>query len=267
MIKLTILLLYIGAAALIIGALARPAPNASRGILNLGLVTGLLALLLHSGTLLQILAGERGLNLSLGNIVGLLAWELGVFAWIAAAWTRLRGLGALLFVLVGAASMFMAPAAAPAATSSSWQLQSHIVLSLLAYGLLTLAAALALLMRFQEKAIRRGASGPLLRLMPPLEAAEQGLFACIWLGFFLLSLAIFSGLIFVENLLAQHLVHKTVLSVLGWLVFATLLFGRWRFGWRGQTASAWTLGGVATLLLAYFGSRLILELILGRQWG
>ncbi len=103
--------------------------------------------------------------------------------------------------------------------------------------------------------------------MPPLEAAEQGLFACIWLGFFLLSLAIFSGLIFVENLLAQHLVHKTVLSVLGWLVFATLLFGRWRFGWRGQTASAWTLGGVATLLLAYFGSRLILELILGRQWG
>jgi len=96
---------------------------------------------------------------------------------------------------------------------------------------------------------------------------EHFLFQLIAAGFALLTLALFTGLIFVQNLFAQHLVHKTVLSLLAWLVFAVLLWGRWRFGWRGRTAIRWTLGGFASLMLAYFGSKLVLELILGRHWG
>jgi ABC-type uncharacterized transport system permease subunit len=66
---------------------------------------------------------------------------------------------------------------------------------------------------------------------------------------------------------AQHLVHKTVLSVVAWLVFGGLLLGRRFWGWRGRKAIAWTLSGFAILILAYFGSKLVLELILHKQAG
>ena len=96
---------------------------------------------------------------------------------------------------------------------------------------------------------------------------EAILFGTIWVGFGILSLAIFSGLIFVENIFAQHLAHKTTLAIIAWIIFAVLIVGRWQFGWRGRKAVYLTLGGFALLALAYFGSKLVLEVILGRQWG
>ncbi len=96
---------------------------------------------------------------------------------------------------------------------------------------------------------------------------EAILFGTIWVGFGILSLAIFSGLIFVENIFAQHLAHKTTLAIIAWIIFAVLIAGRWKFGWRGRRAVYLTLGGFALLALAYFGSKLVLEVILGRQWG
>ena len=66
---------------------------------------------------------------------------------------------------------------------------------------------------------------------------------------------------------AQHLVHKTVLSVASWAVFLMLLWGHWRYGWRGRTALRWTWTGYAVLLTAYFGSKFVLETLLGQHWG
>ena len=103
--------------------------------------------------------------------------------------------------------------------------------------------------------------------LPSVEALEAGTFQALTAGFAVLTLALFSGFVFVDNLFAQHLVHKTVLSCLAWVVFAVLLFGRWRFGWRGRTATNWALSGFALLGLAYFGSKIVLESILGRHWG
>ena len=82
-------------------------------------------------------------------------------------------------------------------------------------------------------------------------------------GFILLTLSLLTGAIFLENIFAQHLVHKTSLSLLAWIVFAILLWGRWRSGWRGRRAIRWTLGGFSVLVLAYIGSKLVLELVLG----
>jgi ABC-type uncharacterized transport system permease subunit len=70
--------------------------------------------------------------------------------------------------------------------------------------------------------------------------------------------------LFVQNLFAQHLVHKTVLSVLSWLAFGALLLGRWRSGWRGALAVRWTLVAMGLLVLAFFGSQFVLELVLRR---
>jgi ABC-type uncharacterized transport system permease subunit len=93
---------------------------------------------------------------------------------------------------------------------------------------------------------------------------EGLMFEMIGIGFALLTLALLTGVLFLEDIFAQHLVHKTVLSICAWGVFAILLWGRWRFGWRGRTAIRWTVGGFVFLMLAYFGSKLVLELILGR---
>jgi ABC-type uncharacterized transport system permease subunit len=64
---------------------------------------------------------------------------------------------------------------------------------------------------------------------------------------------------------AQHLVHKTALTLLAWVIYSTLLWGRYQLGWRSQTAVRFTLGGFALLVLAFFGSKLVLELVLQRS--
>src|SRR3546814_4793747 len=94
---------------------------------------------------------------------------------------------------------------------------------------------------------------------------ERLLFQLIGIGFVLLSLTLISGLWFIHDWLAQHLAHKTILSITAWLIFGTLLWGRVRHGWRGRVAIRWALAGYAMLFLAYFGSKLILEEILDRK--
>src|SRR5690606_325412 len=104
------------------------------------------------------------------------------------------------------------------------------------------------------------------RILPSMEALEAGTFQALAAGFAILTLALFSGFVFVEDLFAQHLIHKTVLSCLAWIVFAVLLFGRWRFGWRGSIASSWLLSGLALLALAYSGSKIVSSSVRGRHW-
>jgi len=150
------------------------------------------------------------------------------------------------------------------ASPLDWRLQLHAWLALLAYATLALAALLAMFLWAQERALRRHRLHAWLRALPPLTELETLLFRTIGLGFVLLSATLLTGVVFVENLLAQHLVHKTVLSGLSWLVFGALLLGRWRLGWRGSRAVGWTLTAMALLVLAFFGSKFVLELLLHR---
>lgn len=150
--------------------------------------------------------------------------------------------------------------------NAAFALQLHIVLSVLGAGLLTLAAAQAITLALQDALLHGGSAHRLVRALPPLQTMERILFVLIGLGFFMLSLSLLSGLLFVEDLLAQHLAQKTVLSIAAWGVFGGLLWGRWRWGWRGRTAVRWALTGYVVLVLAYFGSKLVLEQILTRHW-
>jgi len=142
--------------------------------------------------------------------------------------------------------------------------QAHVLLSITAYAVLALAAVQAVLVLVQRNQLNNHKPGGFVRRLPPLTATESLLFWFITVGFVLLTLSLISGMIFLEDMFAQHLAHKTVLSCLAWVIFAVLLFGRWRFGWRGQRVVRWTVAGFITLLLAYFGSKLVLELILQR---
>ncbi len=145
-------------------------------------------------------------------------------------------------------------------------LELHVFSSLLAYGLLSIAALTAILLAAQDHLLRHRRPLRQLELLPPLTVLERLLFRMIAVGWLLLSLSLATGLMFLDDLFAQHLAHKTILSLASWLLFGLLLLGRWWLGLRGRVAVRMTLIAMATLVLAYFGSKLVLEVILDRSW-
>ena len=147
----------------------------------------------------------------------------------------------------------------------------HIAVAILSYATLTIAAFHAVLMALQESRLhtRQRETGWLagtLDQLPALLTMERLLFRLITIGFVLLTLTLLSGVVFSEQVFGRVLKwdHKSVFAVLSWLLFGALLVGRrWR-GWRGKTALRFTLAGFATLVLAYVGSRFVMEVILHR---
>lgn len=137
----------------------------------------------------------------------------------------------------------------------------HIILSVLAYSVLCIAAIQALLVYFQNNNLKKRNQTILMRNLPPLLTMEKMLFEMLWSGTLLLTAAITTGLIFVEDFFAQHLVHKSVLSLIALIIFATLLTGRQVYGWRGMLASKWTLWGFSFLVVGFFGSKFVMEQI------
>jgi ABC-type uncharacterized transport system permease subunit len=140
----------------------------------------------------------------------------------------------------------------------------HILSSVIAFSLLNIAALQSILLAIQDRQIRSRHPHRFILSLPPLQTMETLLFQMIGTGMVFLSVSLLSGFLFIEDLFAQHLAHKTVLSIIAWLVFSGLLLGRSRYGWRGEIAIRWTLTGFAVLLLAYFGSKMVLEIILQR---
>jgi ABC-type uncharacterized transport system permease subunit len=235
------------------------------GRASAGLALGLLALVAHAVTHLLAWHTAGGLDLRFFSALSLVALGMAALS-SAVAWTRsFEALGSVVYPLAGLSLLLYAVAGVRPATELAWQLQVHALLALLAYAALAVAAVLSIMLWWQERALRsRQIGNPLLRLLPPLTELEDLLFRTIIAGFALLTVALLTGVVFVENLFAQHLVHKTVLSLLSWLVFGALLYGRFRHGWRGRRAVRMTLWAMGLLVLAFFGSKFVLELLLVR---
>lgn len=139
---------------------------------------------------------------------------------------------------------------------------SHILLSILAYSFFTIAALQAAFLAFQNYQLRHRHAASVIRRFPPLQDMETFLFELLWVGQVLLALGILTGFLFVDDMWAQGLPHKTFFSILAWLVFAVLLWGRHVLGWRGNTAIKGTLTGFLFLILGFYGSKFVLEFIL-----
>lgn len=230
---------------------------------------GAAALALHAVALYLEVDVAGGINLGVVTMFSITAWLIGLLTFLSSLRPATANLAVGIYPLVAMAVLLL-PLARETATvlrDLSWQLELHILLSVFAYGLLALAAFQSLVLAIQHRRLRGHRPGGLLRALPPLAELETLLFHTVTLGFALLSLALLSGLVFVEDMFAQRLAHKTILSICAWVVFGVLLWGRWRFGWRGRTAVRWTLAGFALLALAYFGSKLVLELVKGVHWG
>lgn len=254
--------LYVAAAALQARAVVRDRADATVP----GALLALLAAALHGAVHLRVLAATGAVDLHFFAALSLVA--LGV-ALLTAGLSFARPVGALGVVLYPIAAVLVVLYAATrldrtTGATLDWQIQLHAGLALLAYATLSVAALLAIMLWMQERALRRRQVLPVLRAFPPLTLLEALMFRLIAAGFALLTLALLSGVVFVENLFAQHLVHKTVLSLLAWGVFGALLIGRLRYGWRGRRAVRLTLSAMALLGLAFFGSKFVLELVLTR---
>ena len=151
-------------------------------------------------------------------------------------------------------------------TPGSPEITTHILSSVMAFGVLSIAGVYALFVALIDHFLRQHHLNKLIRTLPALDMLENLLFQLITVGFVLLTLSLGTGLLFVNDLFAQHLAHKTILSIIAWLIFGTLLWGRRYRGWRGRVAVRMTLAGIALLLLSYFGSKLVLEVLLERSW-
>ena len=231
-------------------------------------VFGVAGLLLHGQSLLGEVHSATGLQFTIAVAVSLIGLQLALIALLGAVEASLRGMSAGLLALAAITST--ATVIAPASGSGAqltWQIQAHILISMFAYGLLTVGAIVAVYALIQDRRLRTGHLAVANHLFAPLETTEKMLFGVAASGFAVLLLAVVSGFAFVDNLFAQHLVHKTALSLLALALFGILLTGRRFAGWRGRRAVFLYLWGFFILCLAYFGSRFVLEEILGRSWG
>lgn len=226
------------------------------------------ALIFHALQLHQTTWVMGGINVTLFNVLSASAWMTSLALLVLSVRRNILTPAIIIFpgtvVWIIAASLWPLKPAIISGYNSA--LSIHIFSSLLAYGVLATAALHALVLTAQEHLLRRHKLRPWMRSLPPLTASEHLMFRIIAVGWGLLSVSLISGILFVHDLFAQHLVHKTFLSIISWFVFSALLLGRWRRGWRGRLALYWTLAGILTLLLAYFGSKLVLEIMLQRGW-
>ncbi|HQR51774.1 MAG TPA: cytochrome c biogenesis protein CcsA [Burkholderiales bacterium] len=228
----------------------------------------LVPLALHAWLLYSTMFKADGLYLGVGTALSAIAWLTMLIYWLASLFYRQEGLQTLILPVAAVAVLLpvIFPALKPLAHTEVPAFKFHLVLSMLAYSLFTIASLHVLLMALLERRLHGGAVKRAPRWMPPLLTMEALLFRIIGAGFVLLTLVLVSGIFFSEEVFGKPLSfsHKTIFAFLSWGIFAALLAGRSAYGWRGRVAVRWTLAGFLTLVLAYLGSKFVLEILLGR---
>lgn len=261
-IPISLFVLYTASAWVMLRSLSKPWLEPVAWILSLA------AIVAHSDAIVYAMRLHGLFSIGLPEAISLLAWTLAVLACLISIERQNRVLGAILLASAAlGAAITQTGHAYTEAPVPAWELTAHILLSMGAAALLFAAAVTALLLVFLDRRLRTRRIARLPSVLPPLDALEKVMFRLIGAGFILLTLSLFTGFVFVTNLFAQHLVQKTALSLVAWIIFGVLLIGRIRFGWRGRSAVGWTLSGFGALALAYFGAKFVLENVLGRHWG
>ena len=231
---------------------------------SLGLVATLAALLGHAVFLWPLIATAHGVNFGIVNAASIVGWCIASIV-LALNWQRpLESLAAVILPITGLAlglDLWL-PSPSLAEHHLPLGMYLHIALAIIAYSLFAIAATQALLLMFATRQLRH--HHPVMTFLPPLPTMEAVMFQLTAFAFGLLCASLVLGFAFVEDIRAQHLAHKIVFSALAWLVFATLVFGRWRWNWRGRQGVKYVLSGFALLALAFFGTKFVLELILHR---
>ena len=248
---------------------ARPPPVLTATLLPV-------ALALHAWLAWRAIATSDGFDLSFLHAVSVVGALMAAIVWLSGLLRTMPAVGTIVFPVSSASVLLpvLLPLLFPMTFANAHRFAygseslaaAHVAVALLAYALLLVASLQALVLMGLEKRLRRRLPDPESAALPPLLTLERFLFRLVALGFVLLSLALASGVLFTEQLFGRALTftHKSVFAVLGWLTFGALLWGRWRYGWRGRVALRWIIAGTVFVFLAYLGSKFVLEVVLGR---
>jgi ABC-type uncharacterized transport system permease subunit len=205
---------------------------------------------------------SEGIVFGLANSASFVAWLIAILLFLSSISKPVHVLGILVYPFVAITLVFSI--SFPDATGKVIPLSiaSHVFLSITAYALLALAVCQSILLKIQEQHLHAHEINGFINKLPPLQTMERLLFQSLRIGFYLLTLSLITGFIFIDDFFAQHLMHKTILSLVAWVIFAALIFGRKLFGWRGKQAIIATQVGFGVLVIAYFGSKFVLERLL-----
>lgn len=227
-----------------------------------GLIIGSLG---HALVLYPKLITTLGINFNVFNMV---SFTCLLILWLSLIFSSYRpvlslNILAIPIALIGLIVGFFFTAPYAPLANIHHGLEAHIVLSLAAYCILFMSAVQAAMLRFQIRELKHQTAHRFwVNKLPALQTMEALLFDMILLGFVVLTLALAIGFVLLDNIFAQHLVHKTVFSLISWLIFGALLFGHWQYGWRGNRAANMTIYGFILLLVGFIGTKVVLELIL-----
>jgi len=227
---------------------------------------GIAGLISHGIAAVQQIYGAQGLELGYFNVSSLIFWVVCTILILSSLKKPVENL-LLPLLPASAIAIFLSitfKTPFKLLEQLSPQITGHILLSILAYSMLTIATIQAILLAYQEYQLQHHHTRSLIRIFPPIQTMEALLFEMLWVGVMLLTASLVSGFLFIEDIFEQHLAHKVFFSMAAWVIFCWLLWGRYQLGWRSQTAARFTIGGFILLMLAFLGSKLVLELVLQR---
>ncbi|MEE9325891.1 MAG: cytochrome c biogenesis protein CcsA [Cocleimonas sp.] len=234
-------------------------PNKSK----LYFITWFIALIIHIVALHYPLMIGKPLVVGFATLGSYVMWFISLILFITTLKRKIQTLVIIIlpFTIISIIISLMLNTGSIAINMKSG-LGAHILTSLLAYSLLMLASFQALLLAIQNNHLHNRQNTGFIRTLPSLEDMEHILFRFISIGVIMLSLGLLTGFYYLDNLFGSNIAHKTILSIISWLIFSALLLGRWKYGWRGKKAIRWTIIGFITLALAFFGTKFVHEFIL-----
>ncbi len=222
------------------------------------LKTAIIATLAHGIALGHTLIGaDHVIHFNMGNGLSLVALLGSTILLITNINKRTETLGIFVFPL--AALALPLPFIMTTFTPLPFTLGIHVLISIAAYSIMGIATAQAILYGRQECLFRKKKLSRLMKALPPLQVMEKTLMQLVIIGFIFLSFALLSGIFFIEDLFAQHLIHKTFFAILSWIIYGAFLFGHFKYGWRGPKAAKYTIWAYFLLMLSFMGTSMILS--------
>ena len=205
---------------------------------------------------------SEGIVFGLANSASFVAWLIATLLFISSTSKAVHALGILVYPVTAIVLAFSLLFPDTDGEVIPLSIASHVFLSITAYALLALAVCQSILLKIQDQHLHEHKINGFINKLPPLQTMEALLFQSLRIGFYLLTLSLITGFIFIDDLFQQQIAHKTILSIVAWIIFAILISGRKIFGWRGKQATIATQFGFGLLVIAYFGSKFVLERLL-----
>lgn len=234
----------------------------SAGFSDYGIAS--IAVAIHLLTLISALSKGTEQGMSMTNVLSLVSWIISVSMLIGTRFVSNTMLlpGVALFAGLSVLVAGIIPPQSTVTVPLSAGMISHVTLSLLAYGCLSIAFLYAIQMMMIRSKLKHKGKALINSTLPPLMLVESFLFGLTLVGSVLLLAALITGFIFIDSMFSTHYAHKTVLSILALAVYTLLLIGQRAWGWKNKQVVTLISVGLALLTLAYFGSRFVREVLL-----